>query len=376
MRNKKAVSVSILFLMILIYCIYFILVVENKLAEMNYLNYAESIFTFIVLIISFFCSIIFHEGGHLLFGFLTGYKFLSFQILNLLIYKKNNKLKFSKQPLTREILGQCLMVYKKEFSDDIPYKLYNLGGVIINFTLFSISTVLSFLVSNKLLFVFLFCISAVNYLLLCTNSIPYLSDYNDGTNILLLKNLECRKALYDQLRMEESFYEDKTYAQLEFLNYDYMNTDLIVLPVYVNMMYHYFIVGNYFEANNIKIHLYNNLHNYPKMYHELLICEIAYCDIVFNNNFSAIELYSKLPVMYIRALKNSKYPSAAVYALMYEVFYENNYASAMQKLPYVKSLVENKCFFYAEKEKFNYSLMYLQNYLNRQTDPFEFNSFN
>ena len=58
-----------------------------------------------------------HEGGHMVFGLLTGYRFLSFRVLSFTIVKKDGKLirKKLKVPGT---LGQCLM-YPPEWKDVI-----------------------------------------------------------------------------------------------------------------------------------------------------------------------------------------------------------------------------------------------------------------
>ena len=43
------------------------------------------------LFVSFFLSLIIHEGGHLVFGLLSGYKYLLFRIGSLTLIKRNNK---------------------------------------------------------------------------------------------------------------------------------------------------------------------------------------------------------------------------------------------------------------------------------------------
>ena len=48
---------------------------------------------FILIIIGYMVQIIIHEAGHLIFGLLTGYTFVSFRIGSLTIIKEDGKLK-------------------------------------------------------------------------------------------------------------------------------------------------------------------------------------------------------------------------------------------------------------------------------------------
>ena len=64
------------------------------------LNFGESLFVFFTFIISlimiaYFHTIV-HECGHMLFGLLTGYKFVSIRFGSLILIKKNDKLYLKK----------------------------------------------------------------------------------------------------------------------------------------------------------------------------------------------------------------------------------------------------------------------------------------
>ncbi|MBO5413517.1 MAG: hypothetical protein J6A29_04410, partial [Clostridia bacterium] len=63
---------------------------------------------FIAYLISSYLHTIIHEAGHLVFGLLSGYKFVSFRIGNIMLIKIKNKLKFKKFSLLGTA-GQCLM---------------------------------------------------------------------------------------------------------------------------------------------------------------------------------------------------------------------------------------------------------------------------
>ena len=88
-------------------------------------------FSVILLIIScvigVVIQIIVHEAGHLVFGLLTGYKFVSFRVFDFKLEKdSNNKFKLRLQHM-RGTLGQCLMKPPKYIEGKFRYKLYLAG---------------------------------------------------------------------------------------------------------------------------------------------------------------------------------------------------------------------------------------------------------
>ncbi|MBQ8315121.1 MAG: hypothetical protein IJX95_05205 [Lachnospiraceae bacterium] len=144
---------------------------------------------------------IIHEGGHLIFGLLTGYRFLSFRVLSFTIIKKDGKLmrKKIKVPGT---LGQCLM-YPPEWKEDgdYPYVWYNLGGGLLNLVFCALSVPLFFIHSPLAawaagVFIFTGVLFGISNLLPMSVGIP-----NDGKNCLLCaKERENQKAFYAQLK--------------------------------------------------------------------------------------------------------------------------------------------------------------------------------
>ena len=88
-------------------------------------------------VIAFILHIIVHEAGHLFFGLLSGYKFVSFRVFDFKIIKdENGKLSFRYEKIAGTG-GQCLMRAPEYVEGKFKFKLYLLGGVIFN-VLFSI----------------------------------------------------------------------------------------------------------------------------------------------------------------------------------------------------------------------------------------------
>lgn len=155
----------------------------------------------LTLVLSDCMQTILHEAGHLVFGLLSGYKFVSFRIGNIMLIKINNKIKLKKFSLLGTA-GQCLMEPPKLINNKMPVILYNYGGVIMNILTSVIAIIISSIINDTLLLKYslqLFSIVGIYYALL--NGIPLKAQINnDGLNaILLVKNKNAQKAFWTQL---------------------------------------------------------------------------------------------------------------------------------------------------------------------------------
>lgn len=161
---------------------------------------------FIALFVFYFVTTvlhtIIHEGGHLVFGLLSGYEFLSFRVMSFTIVKKDGKLAVKKFKLLGT-LGQCLM-YPPQWKEGekYPYLAYNLGGGIFNI-IFSLLAVPLFFIGSPIwgwvagVFIFTGVIFAISNMVPMTVGVP-----NDGKNALDCKRSPiAQKAFYLQLKM-------------------------------------------------------------------------------------------------------------------------------------------------------------------------------
>lgn len=83
------------------------------------------------LMLSLYLQVILHEAGHMVFGLLTGYRFVSFRIGSRMIQVENGRLCHRRYSLSGTG-GQCLMAPPEMTDSKMPYKLYNMGGVLAN----------------------------------------------------------------------------------------------------------------------------------------------------------------------------------------------------------------------------------------------------
>ena len=168
----------------------------------NGLEVLYVVMALVLYLVSVLLHTIIHEGGHLVFGLLSGYEFLSFRVLSFTTVKKDGKLSVKKLNIPGTA-GQCLM-YPPLWKDGekYPYLAYNLGGGLFNI-IFSLLAVPLFFTGSALwgwvagFFIFTGVTFAVTNLIPMTVGVP-----NDGKNVKdCRKSLIAQKALYLQLKM-------------------------------------------------------------------------------------------------------------------------------------------------------------------------------
>lgn len=156
----------------------------------------------IFMYLAVFLQTIIHEGGHLIFGKLSGYKFVSFRIGSIMLVSSRGKYKFKRFSL-KGTGGQCLMMPPGSDGDDYPYILYNFGGAIANIVFSLLCLLIYKLMPQASYFsVFLSISSIIGIAFALMNGIPmYLGGIsNDGKNAMSLgKDLEAKRAFWLQL---------------------------------------------------------------------------------------------------------------------------------------------------------------------------------
>lgn len=145
-------------------------------------------------------NIALHEAGHLIFGLLTGYKFISYRLGSFTIMRSNGKYVTGRMNVAGTG-GQCLMLPPEPKDGKVPSVLYNLGGAIVNaltgFLALGISAALGW---SSFWMMFAVCAFATAL----ANGIPFHAGYidNDGMNALSLrKNPEALEAFCLQLKV-------------------------------------------------------------------------------------------------------------------------------------------------------------------------------
>ena len=259
----------------------------------------------ISVLIGYYLTIIIHEGGHLLFGLLSGYKFLSFRVGNLTLVKYEENFKFKKFKIVGTG-GQCLMDPPDFNENNFPYIIYNAGGGILNIISSIICFGLYYVVDIEFLRLSLICFSAFGIITALLNLIPLKIGgiNNDGMNIVYLnKSKEARFSFYLQLKIEALLIKGKRLKDMPYEWFD-LPKDLD-LKNSINLA-RKILRGNYYldkkDFNKAK-EIYNEIlkdEDILTFYKLELPCEVIFCELMTEGNRETIDkLYTKKLKKYI-----------------------------------------------------------------------------
>ncbi|WP_303974373.1 hypothetical protein [Streptococcus merionis] len=195
---------------------------------------------YICLAIVFILHIAIHEAGHVIFGLLTGYQFLSYRVLNLMWRKKaDGKIAFSRYSVPGTA-GQALMIPPDPKDDKIPYVLYNLGGGLAN--LIASGLVYLFLYITNMSNIYLEIFGMIGMLTGLGNLIPVTGFIaNDGANIVhIAKHPKGSLYFWSNLAINARLSEGDAYSDLdkryflEVRNED-LNNNIVASSVFSNV---------------------------------------------------------------------------------------------------------------------------------------------
>ncbi len=160
----------------------------------------------VLFLVAWLLGVIIHEGGHLVFGLLSGYKFRSFRVFSLMLVKTESGLKWKRFNLAGTG-GQCLMAPPDLTDGTMPYKLYNYGGALMNLIAAALFGLL-FLVSSRIgpWAAFSLLMVAMNVYMALVNGLPLLTRMipNDGYNAIHLgRDPAALRAFWSQLKINE-----------------------------------------------------------------------------------------------------------------------------------------------------------------------------
>lgn len=187
-----------------------------------------TLFSFVTLILAFLLQVVIHEGGHLVCGLYSGYRFVSFRILQFTLLKREGKWCIRRYDLAGTG-GQCLLAPPDLPVEQIPVVLYNMAGVMANL-------LASLLVAALLLWAdgpsllesagWQFCVVGLALALLNGIPLPGTKIFNDANNMLLLRrNMQSKRALMDQLRINAAAQEGLRPQQMPAEWFAFSETD-------------------------------------------------------------------------------------------------------------------------------------------------------
>jgi hypothetical protein len=266
------------------------------------------LFSLITFVLCCILQIILHEGGHLIGGLLSGYRFVSFRILNWTIVKEEGKLRIKHFNIAGTG-GQCLLTPPEKPIHDIPVVIYNLGGVMINFLTATLSLILLITIEELPypieLFLIFNCI--IGFFLGILNGIPFSfgAISNDANNMrLLLKDEQSKQTMvhllhinaFVQKGMRPKDIPDFYFTCKEPINYKN--------PLQINL--YLMVIGKLMDEEQWEI-CYNKLEDLIKHKDEMLdlfiketACELLFISLITGRQERAKELYTEELSRYIQ----------------------------------------------------------------------------
>lgn len=316
-KNKRKNQNWVIFLFALMLIFFIYPFVKNIRSQINIYESAINLLLFLVIIfvpalIFIFLHIIIHEAGHLIFGLLSGYKFVSFRILSFMWCSQDGKIVLKRVRLPGTS-GQCLMSPPEFAHGKIPYRLYNLGGSLLNFIFSIIAIIIAIIMRTGMpgiVISLLIYFAGIGMYTGLSNAFPLTVSgiNNDGKNALYLgKDSEALKTFYIMLKVNEYTTNGAMFKD--------MPDDYFILPseeglknaITANRIV--FVCGrvmengNYENAADIIDWFMEQDNALPMINIKLLKLNRLYCEIVGQRRPDYINaLYSKEQQMFIKIM--------------------------------------------------------------------------
>lgn len=288
-------------------------------------GFYSNLFPLVLMIICMYAAMliqtILHEVGHLIFGLLTGYRFSSFRIADLMWVRSDDRIQFKKLSIAGTG-GQCLMTPPDLKDGKIPVMLYNFGGAIVNLLTAILCTGLSFLCPFRSLgwtFLMIFGVIGLAYALI--NGLPVKMGpvNNDGKNAFdLSRSEEATRAFWIQMKVNEQIsrgirLKDMPDEWFEMPSDASMDNGIIatlgVLACSRLMDQHLFE-----EADMLMKRLLSWQNGIIGLYHNLMVCDRMYVEMISENRQEVLDgMRTKDQLKMMKAMR--KYPLGTAHGI-------------------------------------------------------------
>ncbi|MBR5995713.1 MAG: M50 family metallopeptidase [Eubacteriaceae bacterium] len=246
--------------------------------------------------IAMIIQIIIHEAGHLIFGLLTGYRFSSFRIFNLMLIKQDGRVQFRKLSIAGTG-GQCLMIPPDLKGGEMPVMLYNFGGAIINLFTAVLCFGLSFLCPiRSLIWTILLIFAVIGLAFALMNGLPVKMGpvNNDGMNALdLSRSKEAIRAFWIQMKVNEQISKGIRLKEMPdewfTLPSDESMENGIIATVGVLACNRLMDQHLFEEADTLIKQLLSGQNGIVSLHRNLMICDRMYVEMISENRKEILE---------------------------------------------------------------------------------------
>lgn len=281
-----------------------------------------------IILVSQFIQTIAHEFGHLVFGLLSGYKFTSFRIGHFMFIDSGDKIKIKVFNVVGTG-GQCLMM-PPDWEKGVPFRLYNLGGCIMNIIFAGIGGIcFLFIPAPGFISAFFFSLFVLGIAMAIVNGVPLEvgNISNDGKNAFLLgKDETSLRAFWLQLYVNGLMAKGERIGTMPeewfFLpEGDYRN-DPVVCTIGV-FRFNYYFDRHEFEKAEETAQTVLTMPGLLGVHRNELLCELVFLRIFRGAPSNEIDpMLSARLRKYIRA--TSSYASRKRLDFAYQLLYKRN----------------------------------------------------
>ncbi len=265
-----------------------------------------------------YLHIILHEFGHLRGGLKNGYKFVSFTIGALKIYKVNEKLKISFQR-NAKYGGFCQMVPSNTDNIEKSIKKMIMGGINASIIFTIISLVLTILPLFFDVNVYFYCLICANFpislYILLNNTVfneatgamtdgGYIKTIKDGTatSKVLLRILTIQAMFTSGIRPKDVPYN--VFTDIPTLR----ASDPMYFVAYSNLMPILLDKGEIESAIEYTKEAYSNIKHCLDIYREMILSEVFFVKIFYQyKKTEATEIYSEIEEFLLKTPELSSY---------------------------------------------------------------------
>ena len=266
---------------------------------------------FVLMVVSFIPHVIAHEAGHLVGGLLSGYRFISFRIMNVMLIKIDGRMQLRNYSLAGTG-GQCLMSPPEMKEGKIPVFLYNLGGSLMNFIFSGILVFVAVLVrDNAIASYILITLSLLGFASALTNGIPMNSGLvtNDGYNALKLSdNKAALRGFWIQMKINEMLVYGKAVGDMpqEWFEIptDEEMKNAMIAPLGVFGCAYLMEKGEYEKAESTMEHLLSIESGIVGVHRSLMLCDRIYLRLIVGDDETAAQLYDEELKKFIQSMKS------------------------------------------------------------------------
>ncbi len=275
-------------------------------------------------------QLILHEAGHLVFGLLSGYRFNSFRIFNLMWLRENGHIRHKRMSIAGTG-GQCLMAPPDLKDGKIPVLLYNFGGALVNLVTGVLCLAFAFMCpAHSVGQTLLLFMSIVGVFFALMNGLPLAVGpvNNDGRNAIeMIRDPEAMKALWIQLKMNELISEG---VRIKDMPAEWFITPTdegmkngMIATIGVLACNRLMDEHRFEEADRWMAHVLSAGNGVNGLYRALLTCDRMYVELITTNRAEALErMRTKDQLKMMKAMKN--YPSVLRTEYAYALLGEKN----------------------------------------------------